>query len=212
MKIKKFEFNMFPVNCYVLSDDNNEAVVIDPGCFYEEEKMALKKYIDSNGLTIKHLLNTHLHLDHIFGNPFMLKEYGIKAEANKADEFWLEQAPKQSRMFGFELKEEPVPLGKYICDGDIISFGNLTLEAIHVPGHSPGSLVYYCKQENCMFSGDVLFQGSIGRADLARGNFDELLENICSRLFVLPNDTVVYPGHGAPTTIGIEKTENPFFR
>lgn len=212
MKIKKFEFNMFPVNCYVLSDDNNETVVIDPGCFYEEEKMALKKYIDSNGLTIKHLLNTHLHLDHIFGNPFMLKEYGIKAEANKADEFWLEQAPKQSRMFGFELKEEPVPLGKYICDGDIISFGSLTLEAIHVPGHSPGSLVYYCKQENCMFSGDVLFQGSIGRADLARGNFDELLENICSRLFVLPNDTVVYPGHGAPTTIGIEKIENPFFR
>ena len=212
MKIKRFEFNMFPVNCYVLSDDSNEAVVIDPGCFYEEEKMALKKYIDSNGLTIKHLLNTHLHLDHIFGNPFMLKEYGIKAEANKADEFWLEQAPKQSRMFGFELKEEPVPLGKYICDGDIISFGSLTLEAIHVPGHSPGSLVYYCKQENCMFSGDVLFQGSIGRADLARGNFDELLENICSRLFVLPNDTVVYPGHGAPTTIGIEKTENPFFR
>ena len=212
MKIKKFEFNMFPVNCYVLSDDSNEAVVIDPGCFYEEEKMALKKYIDSNGLTIKHLLNTHLHLDHIFGNPFMLKEYGIKAEANKADEFWLEQAPKQSRMFGFELKEEPVPLGKYICDGDIISFGSLTLEAIHVPGHSPGSLVYYCKQENCMSSGDVLFQGSIGRADLARGNFDELLENICSRLFILPNDTVVYPGHGAPTTIGIEKTENPFFR
>ena len=212
MKIKKFEFNMFPVNCYVLSDDSNEAVVIDPGCFYEEEKMALKKYIDSNGLKIKHLLNTHLHLDHIFGNPFMLKEYGIKAEANKADEFWLEQAPKQSRMFGFELKEEPVPLGKYICDGDIISFGSLTLEAIHVPGHSPGSLVYYCKQENCMFSGDVLFQGSIGRADLARGNFDELLENICSRLFILPNDTVVYPGHGAPTTIGIEKTENPFFR
>ena len=203
---------MFPVNCYVLSDDNNEAIVIDPGCFYDEEKLALKNYISSNGLTVKHLLNTHLHLDHIFGNPFMLHEYGLKAEANKADEFWLEQAPKQSRMFGFELKEEPVPLGKYICDGDIISFGNIKLEAIHVPGHSPGSLVFYCKQENCMFSGDVLFQGSIGRADLARGNFDELMENICSRLLVLPNETVVYPGHGAPTTIGTEKTENPFFR
>lgn len=203
---------MFPVNCYVLSDDSNEAVVIDPGCFYEEEKQALKNYINSNGLTVKHLLNTHLHLDHIFGNPFMLQEYGLKAEANKADEFWLEQAPKQSRMFGFELKEEPVPLGNYICDGDIISFGNIKLEAIHVPGHSPGSLVFYCKEENCMFSGDVLFQGSIGRADLARGNFDELMENICSRLLVLPNDTVVYPGHGARTTIGEEKTENPFFR
>ena len=203
---------MFPVNCYVLSDESNEAVVIDPGCFYEEEKQALKNYINSNGLTVKHLLNTHLHLDHIFGNPFMLHEYGLKAEANKADEFWLEQAPKQSRMFGFELKEAPVPLGSYICDGDIISFGKVRLEAIHVPGHSPGSLVFYCKEENCMFSGDVLFQGSIGRADLARGNFDELLDSICSRLFVLPNETIVYPGHGAPTTIGTEKTENPFFR
>lgn len=212
MRIKRFEFNMFPVNCYILSDETNEAVIIDPGCFYEEEKQALKNFVNNNGLTIKHLLNTHLHLDHIFGNPFMLHEFGIKAEANKADEFWLEQAPKQSRMFGFELKEEPVPLGKYICDGDIISFGNTKLEAIHVPGHSPGSLVFYCKEENCMFSGDVLFQGSIGRADLARGNFDDLLENICSRLFVLPNETVVYPGHGAPTTIGTEKTENPFFR
>ena len=212
MKIKRFEFNMFPVNCYILSDESNEAVVIDPGCFYEEEKQALKNYISSNGLTVKHLLNTHLHLDHIFGNPFMLHEYGLKAEANKADEFWLESAPKQSRMFGFELKEAPVPLGSYICDGDIISFGKVRLEAIHVPGHSPGSLVFYCKEENCMFSGDVLFQGSIGRADLARGNFDELLDSICSRLFVLPNETIVYPGHGAPTTIGTEKTENPFFR
>ena len=97
-------------------------------------------------------------------------------------------------------------------DGDSITFGHTTLEAIHVPGHSPGSLVYYCKEDNCMFSGDVLFQGSIGRADLTGGNFDELIEHICSRLFVLPNETVVYPGHGSPTTIGMEKAENPFFR
>ena len=185
MKIKRFEFNMFPVNCYVLWDDTKEAVVIDPGCFYEEEKQALKKFILTNELTVKHLLNTHLHLDHIFGNPFMLKEFGLSAEANKADEFWI---------------------------GDIITFGHTKLEAIHVPGHSPGSLVYYCKEENCMFSGDVLFQGSIGRADLSGGNFDELIDHICSRLFVLPNETVVYPGHGAPTTIGMEKAENPFFR
>lgn len=203
---------MFPVNCYVLSDETKEAVIIDPGCFYEEEKQTLKNYINSNELTLKHLLNTHLHLDHIFGNPFVLEEFGLKAEASQADEFWLEQAPKQSRMFGFQLKEEPVPLGKYLHDGDIISFGNTKLEAIHVPGHSPGSLVYYCKEEHSMFSGDVLFQGSIGRADLAGGNFDELREHICSRLFTLPNETVVYPGHGAPTTIGAEKQNNPFFR
>ena len=178
MKIKRFEFNMFPVNCYVLWDDTKEAVVIDPGCFYEEEKQALKKFILTNELTVKHLLNTHLHLDHIFGNPFMLKEFGLSAEANKADEFWIDEAPKQSRMFGFQLQEEPVPLGKYLHDGDIITFGHTKLEAIHVPGHSPGSLI----------------------------------DHICSRLFVLPNETVVYPGHGAPTTIGMEKAENPFFR
>ena len=104
MKIKRFEFNMFPVNCYVLWDDTKEAVVIDPGCFYEEEKQALKKFILTNELNVKHLLNTHLHLDHIFGNPFMLKEFGLSAEANKADEFWIDEAPKQSRVFGFQLQ------------------------------------------------------------------------------------------------------------
>ncbi len=202
---------MFPVNCYVVWDETLEAVVIDAGCYYDEEKQALKNFIINNKLDVKHLLNTHLHLDHIFGNPFMLKEFGLKAKACKIDEFWLEHAPKQSRMFGFELKEPTVPLGDYLIDGDTINFGKTSLEAIHVPGHSPGSLVFYCKKENCMFSGDVLFQGSIGRADLTGGNFEELKEHICSRLFVLPNETVVYPGHGAPTTIGIEKAENPFF-
>lgn len=162
---------MFPVNCYVLWDETKEAVVIDPGCFYDEEKQALKNFIIANGLTVKHLLNTHLHLDHIFGNPFMLKEFGLSAEANQADEYWIEEAPKQSRMFGFQLQEPPVPLGKYLYDGDTITFGNTSLEAIHVPGHSPGSLVYYCKADHCMFSGDVLFQGSIGRADLTRREF-----------------------------------------
>ena len=127
MKIKRFEFNMFPENCYVLWNETNEAVVIDPGCFYEEEKQALKNFIIHNELNVKHLLNTHLHLDHIFGNPFMLKEFGLKAEANQADEFWIDEAPKQSRMFGFQLQEPPVPLGTYLHDGDIITFGNTEL-------------------------------------------------------------------------------------
>ena len=126
--------------------------------------------------------------------------------------FGLTKPPSRAVCSASSYREKPVPLGGYLHDGDIITFGHTQLEAIHVPGHSPGSLVFYCAAEHCMFSGDVLFQGSIGRADLAGGNFDHLIDNICSRLFILPNDTVVYPGHGAPTTIGIEKAENPFFR
>ena len=187
-------------------------MVIDPACFYEEEKQAFKAFIAKEGLKLTHLLNTHLHIDHVFGNPFIQQEYGLKAEGGQQDEFWLEQATAQSRMFGLHIKETPAPLGKYICDGDIIRFGNTELEAIHVPGHSPGSMVYYSKENKCLFSGDVLFQGSIGRADLTGGNFDELREHICSRLFTLPHDTIVYPGHGPSTTIGEEKTHNPFFR
>ena len=213
MKIKKFEFNMFPVNCYLLiEEESKEAVVIDAGCFYDEEKQTLKNYIDSHSLSLKHVLNTHLHLDHLFGNPFLFKEYGLRPEAGQQDEFWLAQVSSHSRMFGFRYDEEQPALGRYICHGDKISFGNIELEAIHVPGHSPGSMVYYCRKENCLFSGDVLFQGSIGRADLAGGNFDELREGICSHLFVLPEDTKVYPGHGHSTTIGYEKKNNPFFR
>ena len=161
VKIKKFEFNMFPVNCYVLSDETGEAVVIDPGCFYEEEKQLLKHYLTSHGLTLKRVLNTHLHLDHIFGNPFLFEEYGIQPEAGQQDEFWLAQASAQSRMFGFRYDEKQPAIGHYLCDGDIIRFGNTELETVHVPGHSPGSMVFVNRKDNCAFSGDVLFQGSI---------------------------------------------------
>lgn len=213
MKIKRFEFNMFPENCYVIWDDaTKEAAIIDPGCYYDEEKQALKDFISGLGLKVTHLLNTHLHLDHICGNPFVEQLYGVKSEANAADLFWVDEAPKQSRMFGFQLKEMPQPPGTHLHDGDFVYVGSIKLEVILVPGHSPGSIVFYCAKDHCMFSGDVLFQGSIGRADLEGGNFDTLIDAICSRLFVLPNDTIVYPGHGAPTTIGAEKAENPFFR
>ena len=142
MIIKRFEFNMFPVNCYVLSDETGEAVVIDAGCYYPEEQQKLKQYINGNHLRIKHLLNTHLHLDHVFGNPFMFREFNLRAEANRKDEFLLDRLPAQCHAFGFPPNESPVPLGGYVSDGDIIRFGNTELKAIHVPGHSPGSIVY----------------------------------------------------------------------
>ena len=153
-----------------------------------------------------------MHVDHVFGNGFIYKTYGLKPEANKQDVEKLPSPDEQAKLFGLRQHVENVPVEKYIVGGEIIKFGTSELQVLTVPGHSPGSLVYYCKEDNCMFSGDVLFQGSIGRADLTGGNFDELIEHICSRLFVLPNETVVYPGHGAPTTIGMEKAENPFFR
>lgn len=212
MKIKTFEFNMFPVNCYVLSDETGEAAVIDPGCFYPEEKLALKNYLTAENLKPVHVLNTHLHLDHIFGNPFLFQEYGLRPEAGQQDEFWLAQASDMARSFGFRYEENQPALGRYVCDGEEITFGHTRLKAIHVPGHSPGSMVYYCEAERCLFGGDVLFQGSIGRADLRGGNFDELREGICNHLFTLPSETVVYSGHGPSTTIGYEKANNPFFR
>ena len=212
MKIKKFEFNMFPVNCYVLSDESGEAVVIDPGCFYPEEKQMLKDYMLDNNLTLKHVLCTHLHLDHIFGNPYLYKEFGLQPEGGQQDEFWLDQASAMARNFGFIYDEKQPALGKYICEGDTITFGDTTLKAIHVPGHSPGSIVFYSPEAACVFSGDVLFYGSIGRADLKGGNFDDLKEGICNQLFTLPAETRVYPGHGPSTSIGYEKNNNPFFR
>lgn len=211
MKIKRFEFNMLPVNCYLAYDNTKEAVIIDPGCLYTEEKEFLRDYIASKGLTVKHQLCTHLHLDHVFGCKFIKETYGLGIEANPADEYWLEQAPHQARAFGLTYPEIKEPIETPLFDGDIITFGNLQLEAICVPGHSPGSLAFYCREKLVLFSGDVLFQGSIGRADLQGGNFEELKENICNRLFTLPDDVAVYPGHGPSTTIGYEKRNNPFF-
>ena len=143
----------------------------------------------------------------------MLREFGVSAEARgKEDEFLLPRTAEYCRMFGFPLNEEPPALGGYVHDGDLIKIGNIELKALAVPGHSPGSMVFYCEAQHCMFSGDVLFRGSIGRADLEGGNFDQLRESIVARLLTLPDETMVYPGHGNPTTIGYEKMNNPFFR
>ena len=211
MKIKRFEFNMLPVNCYLVYDSTKEAAIIDPGCFYAEERDFLRDYIKSKGLTPKHLLCTHLHLDHVFGCKFIKDTYGLGIEANPADEYWLQQAPQQARTFGLTYPEIHEPIEKPLFDGDKVTFGDLELEAICVPGHSPGSLAFYSREKKVLFSGDVLFQGSIGRADLQGGNFEELKEAICNRLFTLPDDVTVYPGHGPSTTISYEKRNNPFF-
>lgn len=211
MEIRRFEFNMLPVNTYVVWDEHTrEAAVIDAGCYFQRECEQLKTFISEMGLVVKYLLNTHLHFDHIFGNGFVYKQYGLKTCAHHDDEDWLLEAPARTRMFGLEFPGEPVSIGTYLKEGDELNLGVYTLQCIHVPGHSRGSLVFYSAEAGVLFSGDVLFRGSIGRTDLPGGNHQLLLDGIRSKLLILPNETIVYPGHGDSTTIAYEKDYNYF--
>lgn len=210
MTIKTFTFNPFQENTYLLFDETKEVAIIDAGCIFDAEKQTLKKYIDDNNLTVKRVINTHLHLDHQFGNKFLFETYGIKPEACQEDEFLLETVVAQARSFGFPVNEDAETLGKYIVENQEIKFGNSILKAIHVPGHSPGSMAFYSEKDGFLISGDVLFQGSIGRIDLPKGDYATLILSITKKLLPLPDSTVVYCGHGPTTTIGSEKNSNPF--
>jgi len=210
MKIKTFEFNPIGENTYILYDETNECVIIDAGTFYPDEKQCFLNFILNNELIVRHVLNTHLHFDHVFGNAFLLEQFNLQPQANKADEFLLEGMPAQLKMFGFPEVEKSPSIGKYLNENDIIKFGNQELVVFEVPGHSPGSVAFYSKENKCVFVGDVLFRGSIGRTDLAGGNYDQLLNSIRTKLLILPPDTVVYSGHGPVTTIKNEMESNPF--
>lgn len=210
MTVKTFTFNPFQENTFIVHDDTNEAVIIDAGCLQDSERQKLKDYISSNGLTLKRVLNTHLHLDHQFGNKFLFDTYGLSPEASIEDEFLLDNVVAQARSYGFQVEEETQAIGSYIIDNQDISFGNSSLKAIHVPGHSPGSMVLYSEKEGLMFVGDVLFRGSIGRTDLPKGDYATLINGITKKLFILPDSTIIYSGHGPKTTIGYEKENNPF--
>lgn len=212
MELKTFIFNPIQVNSYLLWDSKKEAVLIDCGCFHEHEKEELKQFITSNGLTLRHYLNTHLHFDHIFGSPFIFKEFGVSPEANDADLHWAENIASRVARFGIQYNEKIPSLGRVLKDGDEIMCGDSRIVAIAVPGHSPGSLAYYLPQEGMLFSGDALFWNSIGRTDFPDSCHDELIKNIKERLFTLPDDTAVYPGHDRATTIGYEKEYNMFVR
>ena len=210
MTIKTFTFSPFQENTYLVFDETHEAVLIDAGCFNENEQNQLKNYIQENNLNLKRLLNTHLHLDHQFGNRFVTETYGIKPEAAKEDEFLIDRMPNQARMFGLPFSGEAQVLGAHIIDNQEFSVGNMKFKALHVPGHSPGSMAFYFENEGVLFAGDVLFNGSIGRTDLEQGDYATLIRAIQNRLLPLPDSTVVYSGHGPTTTIGIEKVNNPY--
>lgn len=213
MNIKVFEFNPVSENTYILYDQTHECVIIDAGCFYPTEKATLTSFIAENNLKVKHLLNTHLHFDHIFGNSFVEEQYGVQTEANAGDEFLLDQLSAQLQMFGFDPNETKRPhIGTYLNEGDVVTFGNQKLQILHVPGHSAGSLVFYNQEANVLLVGDVLFKGSIGRTDLPGGNYEQLIEGIKSKLLTLPPHTLAYSGHGPSTTIAYEIAHNPFLK
>ena len=208
--IKSFEFNYFQENTFLLYDDTREAVLIDCGCCRKEEEKELTDFILENKLTLKHLLCTHLHVDHVFGNGFIYKTYGLKPEANKQDVEKLPSPDEQAKLFGLRQHVENVPVEKYIVGGEIIKFGTSELQVLTVPGHSPGSIAFYNKKNGFEIVGDALFAGSIGRTDLWGGNQEVLVAAIHDKLLSLPDETVIYPGHGPETRVIDEKFNNPY--
>lgn len=212
MKIKTFEVNLLEVNCYIVSDDTKEAVIIDCGCFDISEWKRIKAYIDSEGLQVKHVLNTHFHFDHMMGVPMIHHDLGICPEAHKGDLTIYNKVEEQvSQFMGITLPHiELPPLARELKDGDEISFGSHKFVVVHTPGHTPGGICFYCKEENVIFTGDTLFKLSVGRTDLAGGNTNDLLNSLKNRLALLPPETVAYPGHGPSTTIADELRYNPY--
>ncbi|MEI7595998.1 MAG: MBL fold metallo-hydrolase [Bacteroidota bacterium] len=208
--LKTLIFNAFQVNNYLLFDETNECVIIDAANSDANEDAKLFRYIEENHLKPVCLLSTHAHVDHILGNKSIIEKYNIPYKIHLAGKSFLYSAVEHGEMFGFKVKPSPMPTD-YIEDNDIIKFGNSEIKALYTPGHAEGSLCFYSEQEGFLISGDVLFHGSIGRTDLPTGDFDTLIKSIKEKILSLPNDTIVYPGHGPETTVAYEKENNPFF-
>jgi glyoxylase-like metal-dependent hydrolase (beta-lactamase superfamily II) len=210
MEIYKFVFSPIEVNTYVLADKSGDCAIIDCGCYDKKESEELEFFIKDKHINPVLLLNTHCHLDHVFGNKFILERYGLRTFSSELDEMNRKDAKEHAMLFGLEMDEPPKSAG-FISDNEMLTFGKTNLLALHVPGHTSGSLAFYSEKNDCVFTGDALFAGSIGRTDLPGGNYDTLINSIRNKLFVLPGSTIVYPGHGKETTIEKEIKTNPFF-
>ena len=208
--IKRFVFNPFQENTYLLFDETKECIIIDPGCIDTYERDILKKEIEKELLKPLLLLNTHCHLDHVFGCKFVVNEYNVPFAAHPDDEFFIGITKDHAKNFGIEIEDNPPEISRYVNEGEIVRFGQSNLKVIHVPGHSPGGVVFFNEQQGFIIAGDVLFQGSVGRSDLPKGDHQLLIEGIRRKLLILNEDVIVYPGHGESTTIGSEKIHNPF--
>lgn len=213
IKIQRFTCNMLSENCYVVSDDSKEAVIIDCGALYEEEGEAISNYIQSESLKPTHLLCTHGHFDHCLGNGFIFKKYNLKPEVHDEDRYLLDTMANQIKDFlGTSLPVFIPSVGRCFSEKDSISFGHHTFQILHTPGHTPGGVVFYSKEENVAFSGDTLFRMSIGRTDFEKGSYEDIIHSLQNVLAPLPPETKIYPGHGPATTIAEEIKYNPYFR
>jgi glyoxylase-like metal-dependent hydrolase (beta-lactamase superfamily II) len=207
--IQSFANNPYQENTYILYDETGECVIIDPGMETGREQNAVVNFILEKHLKPVLLLNTHCHIDHVLGNKFIFDQYGLKPKFHEGELPLLEAVIAYAPSMGFRYDPSPVP-DEFLPEEGSIHFGNTELKLIFAPGHSPAHLCFYDVKDNQLVGGDVLFRGSIGRTDLPGGNFTQLIDNIEQKLFVLPDDCTVYPGHGQPTTIGCEKQTNPF--
>jgi glyoxylase-like metal-dependent hydrolase (beta-lactamase superfamily II) len=209
--VHSFVFNPVQENTYLIWDETDECVIVDAGCYTQKEFEKINGFIILNNLKPVKLINTHCHFDHLFGIEKCRKAYNLNWEAHPGDSFLIKNAPLQAAMFGisFDLITSPII---ELSDGDKILFGNSCLKVLHVPGHSPGSVCFYEEKSKILITGDVLFNGSIGRTDLPGGDYETLIKGIHSKLLVLPDDVYVFPGHGPATTIGDEKIRNPFLK
>ena len=212
MKIKKITFNNFMENTFIVYDQTKECIIIDPGCYSIEEKEELLSFININQLQPTLLINTHCHIDHIFGNNFVNKKWNTRLVINKLELEILKSAHVVAQSYGFNNYEPSPQPSKYITEGDIITFGKSELKVLFTPGHAPGHISLYSKKDEFIISGDVLFMNSIGRTDLPGGDYETIIKTIKNKLLTLPKQTKVYCGHGPETTIDNEKNNNPFLR
>lgn len=209
-QIKTFAFNPFQVNTYVLyNDDQKECIIVDPACYTEEEYNILFNFLKETNLEPKFILNTHCHIDHVLGIDRLKETFNIPFYANSKDQYLLDAAIEHGQSFGINLDKIPV-IDKSVDENDAIYLGEFQIRIFNVPGHSNGSLAFYIKEIDSVLTGDVLFDGSIGRTDLPGGNFEVLEASIKTKLYTLPDETIVYCGHGGTTAIGVEKSSNPF--
>jgi hydroxyacylglutathione hydrolase len=208
--VKSYTFNPVQENTYILFNEQHMCSVIDPGCYSSNERKELQDFINEYKLSLKYLLNTHCHLDHVFGNKFVFDTYGAFLHIHEKEKPVLDFAPAFGISWNLPFEGYTEKL-MFLKEGDILLMGDDKLKVLFTPGHSPGHICFYCEAQQFLIGGDVLFKGSIGRTDLPGGDHETLLHSINSQLFTLPDEVVVYPGHGDPTTIGFEKKNNPFF-